>query len=106
MTASGASAPAAPLAPAENVTVGGGGRAGLMAASTVVPPGVTAPPAPCQEIVQPPVWLPRLSALLPATWRRATVFARGSVRPRFLSRTTDSRTACRATARCSAHPNH
>ena len=36
----------------------------LMAASSVVPPGVTSPLLPCQSMVQPPHWLPMIVGVL------------------------------------------
>src|SRR4051812_37298880 len=69
----------------------------------IVVPGVIAPLEPCQLIVQPPLWLPMSSADLPATKTFADL-ASGSTPPSFFSSTCDSRTACRATARCAAEP--
>ena len=91
--------------PAEWVTACRRDTAARMACRIVVPPVVTSPLSPCQSIVQPPHWLPMSSALLPATWMRASAFASGSTSPSFFSSTSDLRTASRATARCSAEPN-
>ena len=70
----------------------------------VVPPVVTLPLIPCQVTVQPPHWLPMLSAVLPPSAMPATDFDSGNTPPSFFSTTTDAATACRATARCAAEP--
>ena len=68
-------------------------------------PGVIVAAArPASEMVQPPLWLPMSSALLPATKILPPVLASGSTLPAFFSSTCDSRTACRASARCAALP--
>ena len=66
-------------------------------------PGVMSPEPPCQEMVQPPDWLPRSSALEPATYTLVSA-ARGSRSSAFLSSTCDFAAASRATARCAADP--
>ena len=59
---------------------------------------------PCQVTVQPPVCFGMLSAPSPATSTRE--LRRSGSRPRsFFSSTSDSRTACRASARCSGAPS-
>ncbi len=70
----------------------------------MVVPVVIAPDEPCQVMVQPPLWLPMSSALLPATKIFPPAFASGSRLPSFFSSTCDLRTASRATARCAALP--
>ena len=67
-------------------------------ASRIVCPGIWVVDPPCQVRVQPPAWLPMLSALLPATYTRCFV-DRGKVERAFFSSTWDSATARRATAR-------
>ncbi len=61
-------------------------------------------PSPCQVNVQPPACLAMLSAPSPATSTRC-FGASGSTPPWFFSSTSDSRTAWRATARCSGAPS-
>ncbi len=78
------------------------GAAFLMPSRTVVP-SVMSPEEPCQVTVQPPLWLPRSSALDPATYT-FWFFLSGRTPPSFLSRTCDAAAASRATARCFAEP--
>ncbi|WP_413894708.1 hypothetical protein [Pantoea ananatis] len=58
-------------------------------------------PVPCQFSVQPPACLPTSLAPSPAT---SCFGDSGSTPPWFFSSTSDSRTACRATARCAGAP--
>ena len=60
-------------------------------------PGMTLVDPPCQVSVQPPAWLPMLSALLPATYTSCFGFS-GSVRCRLRSSTWLSAAAYLATA--------
>src|SRR5689334_16468851 len=60
--------------------------------------------SPCHVMVQPPHWFVRLLAPLPPTHTRL-VLASGSTLPVFCKRTSDSRTARRPSARCSADPS-
>ena len=60
MTTTATCAPGGTCPVLEKVTVADG-AAFLIASSTVVP-SVWRPLAPCQVMVQPPVWIPRLSA--------------------------------------------
>ena len=60
--------------------------------------------SPCHCTVQPPACIGMSSAPRPATWMRFSVFWSGNARLSFFSSTSDSRTARRATARCSAEP--
>gem|GEM_PF-3645784 len=55
-------------------------------------------------MVQPPLWIPMSSAAAPTTWILPSGAASGRRSSRFWSSTTDSRTACRATARCASEP--
>ena len=71
--------------------------------SRMVWPGITLVEPPCQVSVQPPAWLPMLSALLPATYTLLFAFS-GSVRCLLRSSTWLSATASRATARCALLP--
>ena len=75
-----------------------------IACQNVVPPVVVAPLAPCQLIDQPPIWLPMLSADLPPTTILYVPVLESGRTPLFFSSTSDSRTACRATARWAAEP--
>ena len=86
-----------------NVTVVDGPTVLRMPCRIVVP-GVMGPLPPCQEMVQPPLWWPMLSAFLPATKMRLLSRASGRMLPAFFSTTCDSRTACRARFRCAALP--
>src|ERR1039457_6495599 len=101
------STPAAPLPSVDVVTVALLPKRFLTAPSTVVPVVVLvaapAVPSPCQPRVQPPHCLASESAPLPVTRIFFAVLLRGR-RPSFLSSTCDSRTAWRATVRCSGEP--
>src|SRR5438046_5330027 len=92
-----------PLPSRLKVTVVPGDTAARMPCRTVVPV-VVAPDEPCHEIVQPPLWLPMSSALLPATKIFGAVLGSGSTPDLFFSSTWDLRTASRATARWAALP--
>uniref|UniRef100_A0A0A9GXR5 Uncharacterized protein n=1 Tax=Arundo donax TaxID=35708 RepID=A0A0A9GXR5_ARUDO len=67
------------------------------------------PLCPCHVIVQPPHWLPKLSAWLPATRILPAFFGRGSNGVYedfpFFSSTKDFLTASRASSRCSCFPS-
>src|SRR5258706_8616188 len=104
MTTTPTVAPPAPVPSFEKLTVVLAPTAFLIAASTVVPPVVTSPLLPCQSMVQPPHWFPISSALWPAIWIRAAVFANGRTFLSFLHNTNHSRTASLATLPCWAEP--
>ena len=72
----------------------------------VVAPGKSSrfKPVPCHVSVHPPDCFMKLSAPSPAINRRCPAFS-GSVPPSFFSKTSDSRTAWRATARLSGEPS-
>ena len=78
-TTTTASAPLTSLPSAEYVTVVPAETAPLIAASSVVPPGVTLPLRPCQSIVQPPHCIPKSSAASPTTTRSFNCFDNGKV---------------------------
>ena len=61
-------------------------------------------PRPATRWVKPPLWLPMLSAFLPATKTLLPLRAIGSTLPAFLSTTCDWATARRASARCAHCP--
>src|SRR5262245_62126924 len=67
-------------------------------------PDVGVPELPCQLIVQPPDWLPMLSALLPATKILLLSRASGRTLLAFFRMTWDCATAWRASAQCAALP--